>query len=43
MRIVHTPLLFWAGGMTLTPNLVLIRSSRRGDLALLEHEPEGTT
>jgi hypothetical protein len=37
-RILHTPLLFWAGGFTLFPWLVLVHPRCRGDRALLEHE-----
>ena len=38
IRVIHTPLLFWASGMALTSRLILIHPSRRGDEALLAHE-----
>jgi hypothetical protein len=37
-RVIHTPLLFWADGFTVSPHLVLIHSRRRGDEVLLAHE-----
>jgi hypothetical protein len=38
MRIVSTPLLFWADGMTLAPGLVLVHPRVRRDPGLLAHE-----
>ncbi|MGE4241731.1 hypothetical protein [Ramlibacter sp.] len=38
MRIIHTRLIFWADGMTLTPDLVLINARLEGDQQLLAHE-----
>lgn len=38
MRVVVTPLLFWAHGFCLTPNLVFLQPARKDDKALLEHE-----
>ncbi len=38
MRILATPLLFWADGMTVTPNLVVVRPRVRSDAGLLAHE-----
>jgi hypothetical protein len=38
MRVLATPLLFWADGMTLTPGLVLVHPRVRGDAGLLAHE-----
>jgi hypothetical protein len=35
-RILHMPLPW--GGLTVSPRLILIRSRRRGDVALLRHE-----
>lgn len=38
MTILYTRLLFWADGMALTPDLILIRPERKGDDGLLAHE-----
>lgn len=38
MRIVCTPLLFWADGMTVAPNLVVVHPRVRSDAGLLAHE-----
>jgi hypothetical protein len=38
MRIVTTPLLFWADGMTVTPRLVVVHPRGRRDVGLLAHE-----
>ncbi|HYD76777.1 hypothetical protein [Ramlibacter sp.] len=38
MRILTTPLLFWADGMTVAPGLVLLHPRVRGDAGLLAHE-----
>ncbi|MBA2964876.1 MULTISPECIES: hypothetical protein [Ramlibacter] len=38
MRIVTTPLLFWADGMTVTPRLVVVHPRGRRDAGLLAHE-----
>lgn len=38
MRILTTPLLFWADGMTVAPGLVLLHPRVRHDRGLLAHE-----
>ena len=38
MRIVSTPLLFWADGMTVSPGLVVVHPRVRWDAGLLAHE-----
>ena len=38
MRVLCTPLLFWADGMTVTPRLVVVHPRVRGDAGLLAHE-----
>jgi hypothetical protein len=38
VRIVHTRLLVWASGMTVTPRLIVIHASCRGDRGLIAHE-----
>jgi hypothetical protein len=38
MRIVSTPLLFWADGMTVAPGLVVVHPRVRWDAGLLAHE-----
>ncbi|MGZ5846321.1 MAG: hypothetical protein ACXWJJ_02495 [Ramlibacter sp.] len=38
MRVLATPLLFWADGMTVAPNLVVVHPRVRGDAGLLAHE-----
>jgi hypothetical protein len=38
MLIVHTRLLLWASGMTVTPRLIVLRPECRGDAGLLAHE-----
>jgi hypothetical protein len=38
MRVVSTPLLFWADGMTIAPGLVLVHPRVRRDAGLLAHE-----
>jgi hypothetical protein len=38
MRVLATSLLFWADGMTVAPNLVLVHPRVRGDAGLLAHE-----
>lgn len=38
MRIVTTPLLFWADGMTVAPGLVVVHPRVRRDAGLLAHE-----
>jgi hypothetical protein len=38
MRILATPLLFWADGMTVAPGLVLVHPRVRWDRGLLAHE-----
>ena len=38
MRVLTTPLLFWADGMTVAPSLVVVHPRVRGDAGLLAHE-----
>jgi hypothetical protein len=38
VRIVSTPLLFWADGMTVAPGLVVVHPRVRRDAGLLAHE-----
>lgn len=38
MRVFATSLLFWADGMTVAPNLVVVHPRVRGDAGLLAHE-----
>lgn len=38
MRVLATPLLFWADGMTVSPSLVLVHPRVRRDAGLLAHE-----
>ena len=38
MRILSTPLLFWADGMTVAPGLVVVHPRVRWDAGLLAHE-----
>jgi len=38
MRVIATPLLFWADGMTVAPTLVVVHPRVRGDAGLMAHE-----
>ena len=38
MRVLATPLLFWADGMTVAPGLVVVHPRVRRDAGLLAHE-----
>jgi hypothetical protein len=38
MRVLSTPLLFWADGMTVAPGLVVVHPRVRRDAGLLAHE-----
>jgi hypothetical protein len=38
MRVLATPLLFWADGMTVSPGLVVVHPRVRSDAGLLAHE-----